>query len=263
MTVSLSAAHTRAIVLDIEGTTTPIDFVYQVLFPFARAHVASFLQREWNSAACRETVALLMAEQAIDTEFLRAGVFDAQNMRRDGVRGVRLQPDLARDLTPASVVDYVYWLMDRDRKSRGLKALQGLVWQDGYRSGELHGQVYPDVPPALARWHSRGLGTYIYSSGSVLAQQLIFGSIGAGDLTKYLRGYFDTEIGPKTSADSYRRIAEGVGVPPSEMLFVSDVPAELDAARAADMRTALCVRSDAEVPAIAHPVIRTFDDIID
>ncbi|OFV90150.1 MAG: 2,3-diketo-5-methylthio-1-phosphopentane phosphatase [Acidobacteria bacterium RIFCSPLOWO2_12_FULL_65_11] len=237
MTVSLSALHARAIVLDIEGTTTPVDFVYQVLFPFARAHVAKYLERREHSVACRDAVALLREEQAVD---LSGG-----------------------DAPPEPIVDFVHWLMDRDRKSRGLKALQGLIWQDGYRSGELRGQVYPDVPPALARWQARGLATYIYSSGSVLAQQLIFGSTAAGDLTQYLRGYFDTGVGPKTSTDSYCRIAESIGVPQPEILFVSDVFAELDAARAADLRTALCVRADGNVPASAHPVVRSFDDIID
>jgi enolase-phosphatase E1 len=237
VTVSLSALHTRAIVLDIEGTTTPVAFVYDVLFPFARARVADFLQREGSSSACQDAVALLDAERAAD---LAKG-----------------------DAPPEPMTAYVHWLMDRDRKSRGLKALQGLIWKDGYRSGELHGQVYPDVPPALARWQAHGLSTYIYSSGSVLAQQLIFGSTSAGDLTKYLRGYFDTEVGPKTAADSYRQIAHATSDPPVAILFVSDVAAELDAARAADMRTALCMRSGAAVIAGPHPVIHTFDDISD
>ena len=132
--------------------------------------------------------------------------------------------------------DYVHWLMDRDRKSPGLKALQGLIWQDGYESGELRGQVYPDVPPAFERWRARGIDVYIYSSGSVLAQQLLFGSTEAGDLTTFLNGYFDTAVGPKTSPDSYGVIAARMHVPPPEMLFVSDVAA--GARRGADGRHA-------------------------
>ena len=115
--------------------------------------------------------------------------------------------------------------MDRDKKSPGLKALQGLIWQDGYKSGELRGQVYPDVPPALERWRARGLDLHIYSSGSVLAQQLLFGSTDAGDLTRFLTGYFDTAVGPKTSPASYRVISEQIHAVPAEVLFVSDVVA--------------------------------------
>ena len=137
--------------------------------------------------------------------------------------------------------------MHHDRKSPGLKALQGLIWQDGYKSGELKGQVYPDVPPAFKRWRAGGLDIYIYSSGSVLAQRLLFGSTEAGDLTESLKGYFDTAVGAKASSDSYRVISEQIHVAPGEVLFVSDVVAELDAARIIGMHTALCVRG-ADVP---------------
>ena len=257
MTVSLSALHTRAIVLDIEGTTTPVEFVYQVLFPFARAHAAAYLEREWHSDACRAAVALLCEENVT------------------GTRSVRLEADVApawargaRDVELASAAAYVYWLMDRDRKSPGLKALQGLVWQDGYRSGELRGRVYPDVAPAFERWRACGCGLYIYSSGSVLAQQLLFGSTNAGDLTKCLRGYFDTAVGPKTAPDSYRAIAERIAVATPEILFVSDVAAELDAAGVAGLRTALCARAGGpdlmrSGPPVPYPIIHTFDDIVD
>src|SRR5262245_11971395 len=157
--------------------------------------------------------------------------------------------------------------MDCDRKSPGLKALQGLIWQEGYESGELRGQVYPDVPPAFNRWRQDGLEIYIYSSGSVLAQQLLFASTEAGDLTKFLSGYFDTAVGPKVSPDSYVTIANQVQIAPPEILFVSDVAHELDAARTYRLRTALCVRSS-ELPSTPesqselHPVVRTFDEIV-
>jgi len=235
VTVSLSALHTRAIVLDIEGTTTPVDFVYQVLFPFARERVAAFLEPDQRSPACLEALALLRDERTDDV-----------------AKG---------DSPPEAVVAYVHWLMDRNRKSRGLKMLQGLIWQEGYRTGQLRGQVYPDVPPALARWQTQGLATYIYSSGSVLAQRLIFGSTSAGDLTTFLRGYFDTEIGPKKVSDSYRHIAQSIGAPSDQILFVSDVIEELDAARGARMQTALCLRDHAADAGGAHAVIHTFDEI--
>jgi enolase-phosphatase E1 len=234
VTVSLSALEIRALLLDIEGTTTPIEFVYQVLFPYARAHAAEYLARNQNSADVIEAIALLRDE--------------------------RKNPDT----TYVAVLDYIFSLMDRDKKSQGLKALQGLIWQDGYKSGELRGQVYPDVAPAFDRWRARGLDIYIYSSGSVLAQQLLFGSTGSGDLTRFLKGYFDTAVGPKASPDSYGVIAERMHLSPAEILFVSDVGGELDAARTSGMRTVLCVRAGGDSPSgPTHPVIRTFDEIVD
>jgi enolase-phosphatase E1 len=138
-----------------------------------------------------------------------------------------------------------------------------LIWQDGYRTGDLRGSVYADVPPALERWRARGKDVYIYSSGSVLAQQLLFESTDAGDLTRLLHGYFDTAVGPKQSVGSYALILEQIHVAPTETLFVSDVVGELDAARAAGLHTALCVRSAATAAAGPHPTIRTFDEIVD
>jgi enolase-phosphatase E1 len=236
MTASLTALKIRALLLDIEGTTTPIEFVHQVLFQYARAHAAEYLARNQDSADCREAVALLRKE---------AGV--------------------AQDFSPARILEYVFSLMDRDKKSPGLKALQGLIWQDGYKSGELRGQVYPDVVPALERWRARGIDIYIYSSGSVLAQRLLFGSTEAGDLTTFLKDYFDTAVGPKVSPDSYGVIAARIQVPPREILFVSDVGQELDAARTSGMRTALCVRDGGDGPpgSASHPVIRSLAEIVD
>jgi enolase-phosphatase E1 len=235
--VSLAALHTRAIVLDIEGTTTPVEFVYQVLFPFARTHAAAYLERERESTACRAAIDQLVAEQASDlSEGLHA---------------------------PARLPDYVVWLMDRDRKSPGLKALQGLVWQEGYRRGDLRGQVYPDVPRAFERWRAQGIDIYIYSSGSVLAQRLLFGSTEAGDLTSFLTGYFDTAVGPKHASDSYRAITARIRADSSQMLFVSDVVAELDGAAMAGWHAVLCVRGDGEaLPGPGpHTSIRSFDEI--
>jgi len=233
VTVRLTALEVRALLLDIEGTTTPIEFVHQVLFPYARAHAAEYLARNQDSAGVLEAIALLRDERAVP-------------------------PD-------TTVLEYVYSLMERDKKSPGLKALQGLIWQDGYKSGELRGQVYPDVVPALERWRARGIDIYIYSSGSVLAQRLLFGSTEAGDLTTFLKDYFDTAVGPKVSPDSYGVIAARIQVPPREILFVSDVGQELDAARTSGMRTALCVRDGGDGPpgSASHPVIRSLAEIVD
>jgi enolase-phosphatase E1 len=152
--------------------------------------------------------------------------------------------------------------MDRDRKSTGLKSIQGRVWEEGYRSGELKSEVYPDVPPALEYWRHQGVDIAIFSSGSVQAQRALFAHTSAGDLTRFIHAYFDTTIGPKGSPESYGRIAAALGRTPSEVLFVSDVSAELDAALAAGMRTALCVRTPGTAPSTgAHPVIRAFDQL--
>lgn len=161
----------------------------------------------------------------------------------------------------ASVAAYVRWLIDRDRKSTGLKSLQGKMWEEGYRAGELLGVVFPDVPPALERWRRQGLDIAIFSSGSVQAQRDLFAHSTAGNLTRFIRAYFDTTTGPKTAAHSYARIAATLERAPSEVLFLSDVGAELDAARAAGMQTALCIRSPEVAPSSGHPVVHTFDDM--
>jgi len=228
-----SNAALRAIVLDIEGTTTPIAFVYETLFPYARAHLRTFLESRRGDAAVSAVIGHLRADQTSEPG------------------------------APASVAEYVEWAMDRDRKSTALKELQGLIWADGYARGELKGEVFPDVAPALARWRSRGVDIAIFSSGSVLAQQLLFGHSNAGDLTSLIRWHFDTTTGPKTSAETYARIAAAIGIPPRDALFISDAVPELDAASAAGMQTGLAERpGNREVPSTApYRRICTFDDI--
>jgi len=235
VSLSLAAFGIRAVVLDIEGTTTSIDFVYRVLFGYARTHLAEYLRRHGDSGPAHAALEQLRHEQAADRE-----------------RGAG---------APALMLDYVLWLMDQDRKSPGLKALQGLIWDDGYRAGELAGEVYSDVPAALSRWRDAGIGIFIYSSGSVLAQKLLFSSTPAGDLTRLLGGHFDTGVGPKREPASYAAISHAVGIAPTRILFVSDVPQELDAAVRAGFHTALCVRDDAPAPA-GYTVIRSFDEIV-
>jgi enolase-phosphatase E1 len=227
----------RAFLLDIEGTTTPVDFVYRELFPYARMHLADYLARHGGSRECRGAVAMLRAEYEADSH-------------------------PADDFGPAAVVRYVHDLMDHDRKSPGLKALQGLIWKDGYAAGALRGQVYSDVPPAFVRWRGRGLDIYIYSSGSVLAQQLLFSSVPLWDLTPSISGYFDTLVGPKREPQSYAAITARMHVPPARTLFVSDVVEELDAAQAAGLRTTLCVRTGSAAAAGGrHAVVHTFDEL--
>ena len=153
--------------------------------------------------------------------------------------------------------------MEQDRKSTGLKSLQGKIWDEGYRAGDLRGEVYPDVPPALLRWRRQGIDIAIFSSGSIQGQRSLFTNTTAGDLTPFIRAYFDTTTGPKHTPDSYARIAAALERSPSEVLFLSDIGAELDAALAAGMQTALCVRTPGSSPPTgAHPVIRMFDQVV-
>jgi enolase-phosphatase E1 len=219
------------ILLDIEGTTTPIAFVTETLFPYARRHLASYLDQHGNTSESRATMARLREE------------YDADRVRHEPVP----------EWTPLA---YLTWLMDRDRKSPALKELQGRVWEEGYRNGTLVGEVFADVPPALARWRDAGVAVGIYSSGSVLAQQWLFRRSSAGDLTPYLSWHFDTAVGAKQDAASYARIARDVNVDPDEILFVSDVARELDAARTAGMQTALIARpGNAPQPETGHRLV--------
>jgi len=204
----------RGILLDIEGTTTPIAFVHEVLFSYARAHARDFLTKD--SDEVRADVALLREEHAAD--------------KRNN-----LQP-------PESIPDYIDWLIDRDRKSTALKSLQGKIWRQGYLDGSLKSQVFADVAPAFERWRAAGLKIGIFSSGSVLAQQLLFAHTDAGDLTGFIDDYFDTNVGKKGDAESYRKIATAMDLEPSEILFISDVVAELEAAQESGMRTLLSIR---------------------
>ncbi len=235
------STRTRALLLDIEGTTTPVNFVYSTLFPFAAAHLEEFLRRHAADDDVSPLVEELCRQREADTQF----------------------PHQTSPASPAqSAADYARWLIKRDSKLTPLKSLQGKLWDAGYRSGELRGEVYSDVPLALARWHAQGRRIAIFSSGSVLAQKLLFQYSIAGDLTKFLDAYFDTTTGPKREPESYRRIATALGVLPAEILFLSDVAAELDAARAAGLQTALSLRPDVAAPAeLTHPGVHSFDEV--
>jgi len=241
----MSDANTSAILLDIEGTTTSIEFVYEILFPFAHQHVKEFIQQHRESADVRADIAALRTEYLADME--------------NGGKPPAWEDD-ANESWLESVTAYVHWQMKQDRKSTALKSLQGKIWEAGYLSGRLLSQVYPDVPPALERWRKQDKKIYIYSSGSILAQKLLFAHTTYGDLSGYINAYFDTTTGPKRAAASYLAIGEKIALPAREVLFLSDVTAELDAARNAGMQTTLCVRpGNAEVESTTHPAVRTFD----
>jgi enolase-phosphatase E1 len=241
----LDSSDIRAVLLDIEGTTTPIDFVLKTLFPFSAEHVEEFLRENSSDPEIRTLIAELRSTWS--------GAASA---------GAPVWIESTPEEKLASAAAYVRWLIRRDSKITPLKTLQGKIWEQGFRSGALKGEVYPDVAPAFARWHEHGRRIAIFSSGSVLAQKLLFAHSSAGDLSSYLEAYFDTTTGPKRDSDSYKKIAAALPLPPQQILFVSDVPAELDAARSARMHTAHSLRPGIQPESASHPVIRTFDELL-
>jgi enolase-phosphatase E1 len=229
----------KAILLDIEGTTTPIDFVHQTLFPFAKAGISAFVRENFNEI--QTEIAQLKTES--EKESVYKNGFD--------------------EASPESIAGYLHFLMEVDRKSTPLKSLQGKIWQTGYESGELKSEVFADVPPTFARWKAQNKRIAIYSSGSVLAQKVLFRYTERGDLTEFIDGYFDTNTGGKKEVASYQNIARKLDFKAEEILFVSDVLAELDAARTAGLQTALCVRKgNAPVEDdTTHRIIESFDEL--
>ena len=220
----------RAILTDIEGTTSSIRFVHDVLFPYARKHMAAFVR---CNAEDPRVVSLL--------------------------NDVRLEAGASLDLD-GIVAQLLAWI-DADRKITPLKALQGMIWASGYQQGDFTGHIYPDAAAALHKWHDAGLQLYVFSSGSVQAQQLLFGHSDAGDLTPLFAGYYDTRIGNKQDPAAYRTIAADMGLPASEILFLSDIRAELDAARAAGMHTTMLVRDGSPDASDIHRQVGDFSAI--
>jgi enolase-phosphatase E1 len=249
MKLALTAESINTILLDIEGTTTPVDFVYKTLFPFARLRIRQYLTAHLSDEEMRPVIQQFREEHLSDET---AGL-NPPALNLDS------QPDQIETLGR-----YIDWLMDRDRKSTPLKTLQGVIWQAGYLAGELLGEVFADVPTAFKRWHHQGIKISIYSSGSVLAQKLIFAHTAYGDLTGFIDANFDTNIGGKREAESYRRIAESLNYPPSNILFISDVVSELDAAQAAGFQTLCSVRPENQPldSKSTHPIIHSFDEVL-
>ncbi len=220
----------RAIVTDIEGTTSSIDFVHQTLFPYAKARMRDFLRRHGHRA---EIGALL---------------HDVAHLE-------------GRQLTREDAADVLERWIAEDRKATPLKTLQGMIWREGYEAGELEGHVYDDAPEYLSRWRKAGVALYVYSSGSVEAQKLIFGHTRFGDLTPLFSDYFDTRIGGKKERQSYEKIHESIGTAAGEILFLSDVGEELDAAAAAGFKTCQLLRDEKTKPSPAHPHARDFSEV--
>lgn len=236
----------RAVLLDIEGTVAPISFVYEKLFPYARIHGPSFIRQFWKSGPM-ETAREQLTE-------LNAGD------RESGAP--RIESGTA-ELEIRTTIEYYLWLMDQDRKVTPLKTIQGLVWAEGFERTGLESEIFEDVPRALRRWREHGRLVGIFSSGSVLAQRQVFRHSNRGDLTPFIHTYFDLGIGDKRSKSSYLSIARSLDTVPHKIVFVSDVVAELDAALAAGMRTALSIRpGNAGCPEKRqHTIVRSFDDL--
>lgn len=219
----------QAVVTDIEGTTTDIGFVHRVLFPYAARRLPAYV------AAHRDEPAL----QALLVEVAAASG----------------QPATSE----AAVVDQLLEWIKLDLKMTPLKTLQGWIWREGYQRGDFTGHVYPDAAVCLRRWSAAGLRLYVYSSGSEEAQRLLFGHSNHGDLTPLFGGYFDTRVGAKREAESYRRIVEAIGIAADRTLFLSDIESELDAARAAGLETCLLARGGGLTS--DHPIAADFHHI--
>ncbi len=223
----------RAIVTDIEGTTSSIAFVKDLLFPYSRQRMEAFVR-----------------EHAADADVQQA----LENVRQT------LRHEMGREPETADLLAALLRWIDEDRKQTGLKALQGLIWREGYARGELQSHLYPDVAPRLRAWHAAGLTLAVYSSGSAEAQRQFFGHSEAGDLRPLFSFYFDTEIGQKKSPEPYATIARTLGLPPDQVLFLSDVAEELDAAASAGLRTVQLVRPGT-LATDRHPTAADFDAV--
>lgn len=227
------ATGRRVILTDIEGTTSAIAFVRDVLFPYARRALPGFVRDHAGDPAVRR--------------WLDAAAADNGGMCDD-----------------AMIVEMLQGWIDEDRKHTALKALQGMIWEAGYANADFRAHIYADAPPALRAWHAAGHPIYVYSSGSVPAQKLLFAHTEAGDLTPLLHGYFDTAIGGKRDAASYRAIAAAIGRAAEQIVFLSDIVEELDAAREAGLRTVLLDRREdypqprSGATAHGHPRVESF-----
>ncbi|TDB27008.1 acireductone synthase [Stenotrophomonas sp. ATCM1_4] len=227
----------KAILTDIEGTTSSISFVKEVLFPYARNALPEFVRSHGNEPQVRQWL------DAVATEIAAGACQDAV------------------------IVETLQGWIDQDRKHTALKALQGMIWDAGYRNGDYTAHLYPEVAAVLRGWHASGLPLYVYSSGSVPAQRLFFGFSDAGDLNGLFSGNFDTEVGGKREAPSYAHIAKAIGIAPQDILFLSDVVEELDAAREAGLQTVLVDRlSDYLLPRTGeathgHARVENFEQI--
>ncbi|KAM8939357.1 enolase-phosphatase E1 [Pelodytes ibericus] len=231
MVVYTVPATVTTLLLDIEGTTTPITFVKDVLFPYIKDNVKEYLHKHWDEKLCQEDVALLKKQAETDAHI--AGFVPIPSFSEN-------EKDLQKVIQ--GIVDNIFWQMTLDRKTTALKQLQGHMWRSAYMTGEVRGEVYEDVVPAFHKWREAGMRLFIYSSGSVEAQKLLFGYSMEGDLLKFFDGHFDTTIGHKVESESYTNIAKSIGCSTENILFLTDVITEAEAAKEAGVHVAVVVR---------------------
>lgn len=223
----------KFVLMDIEGTTSSIDFVHKVLFPYSYEKMDTFIRTHQSEER---------VQKALDA-------FKAQ------------LPNGKSDLSLSDLINQAKQMILDDVKYGPLKTLQGFIWQQGYTDGDIKGHVYPEVPACLQAWANKGIKLGIYSSGSVLAQKLIFGFSDHGDLTKYLSYFFDTTTGPKKESQSYQKIAKEINCSPENILFLSDSKDELAAAKKAQFNVAFVSREKNDVNAEAYKKVETFEEI--
>ena len=228
-----------------------VRFVYDVMFPFVRNNLREFLQANWNAPAIQSSLSLLAIDAGFGPDQIPWKAHHGQATKQ------------ASDTQLDGVVQVVSKLMDRDSKTTGLKSLQGLVWESGFKTGKLRAEVFADVVPALERWKKAGVDLRIYSSGSILAQKLFFKHTTVGDLTRFFSGHYDTTIGSKKEPESYSKVAEALGLSPTQVIFFTDVIGEIEAANQAHMQVIACIRpNNTPLPKDFHgPAIHSFDEI--
>jgi len=220
----------KAILTDIEGTTTSLAFVKDVLFPYARAHMASYVREHAHVPEVATQLQLVSAE-------------------------------VGGELSIEACISQLCQWIDDDKKVTSLKALQGMIWQAGYQNGDYTGHLYEDAYAYLKKWHEAGIKLYVFSSGSVYAQKLLFAHTQFGDLTSFFSGYFDTNVGDKRSPVAYQSIAQQMACPAQDIVFLSDIKEELDAAKQAAMQTYWLVREGQTSASAAHQQVDNFCSI--
>ena len=242
----------EAMLLDIEGTTTPVTFVYEVLFPYAQRALKSYIDEHWNDPALQRDIEQLVAHtDELSGETGR----ELEQFAEDGSDS---------DEFKSAVIAHINWQMEQDKKTTPLKAIQGRIWRAGYDEGELQAPVFEDVVDAFDHWRSDDIPIYIYSSGSVEAQKLLFRNTSRGDLTDYLSGYYDTTTGSKKERTSYTKIAEDIGIDPERLFFATDNLQEAYAAEEAGLIVAIARRpGNADLPEHNFPTISSFDELWD
>ncbi|CAD6991295.1 unnamed protein product [Ceratitis capitata] len=242
----MSEFSVKLILTDIEGTTTSISFVKEVLFPYAKVHSKAYLEETWDSDETQHIVRDIKSCLPQYKEFFRVG---------------NEEPNVSAGV----IASFVNFLIDKDLKVGPLKNLQGLVWEKGYMSGKIKGHIYADVLPAFKRWHEAGIPIAIYSSGSVKAQKLLFGQTIYGDLLPYISGHYDTAVGHKQQKQSYENIAKDLNLPSEDVLFLTDVVKEAEAAREAGMQVVLLARPGnaplTDDDKIAFTFVENFDNL--